>query len=128
MQAIYDTDEESFKSAEEGEGSLDLFFTPLQLISNGFHMIGGQQPFISEDEEENKEEIFEKFESKQFSLEEEEAKEHTPAQEYIDLFTELNPPDQNISKLQEDSTAIYDESSSSENEEYEVDYLSQEEE
>ena len=47
MQAIYDTDEESFKSAEEGEGSLDLCFTPLQLISNSFHMIGGQQPFIS---------------------------------------------------------------------------------
>lgn len=54
MQPIYDTDEEIFKSAKEGEGSLDLCFTPLQLISNGFHMIGGQQPFLSEDEEENK--------------------------------------------------------------------------
>ena len=81
MQSIYDTDEEIFKSAEEGEGSLDLCFTPLQLISNGFHMIRGQQPFILEDEEENKEEIFEQFESKEFSLEEEKEKEHTPAQE-----------------------------------------------
>lgn len=90
MHDIYDTDEEIFKSAEEVEGSLDLCFTPLQLISNGFHMIGGQYPFISEDEVENKEEIFEQFESNEPSLEKEEAMGQTTSEEYMDLFTELN--------------------------------------
>ena len=52
--------------------------------------------------------------------------EQTTAQEYTDLFTELSTSEQNISELQEDSTAIYDESSSSENEEDEGDSLSQE--
>ena len=41
---------------------------------------------------------------------------HTPAQEYIDLFMELSTSEQNISELREDSAAIYDESSSSEDE------------
>ena len=40
-----------------------------------------------------------------------------PAQEYIDLLTELSTSEKNISELQEDNTAIYDESSSSEDEE-----------
>ena len=50
----------------------------------------------------------------------------TPAQKYIDIFTELNPPERNISELQDDTTTIYDESSSLENEEDEGDSLSQE--
>ena len=116
MQGIYDIDEESFKSVEEGEGSLDLCFTPLQLISNGFQMDGGQQRFISDDEEENKGEILEEDVNNEFSLEKEEAMEEDPAQEYMDLFTEPCTSEQNISELQEDNTAIYDESSSSEDE------------
>ena len=40
-----------------------------------------------------------------------------PAQEYIDLLTELITSKKNISELQEDDTAVYDESSSSEDEE-----------
>ena len=49
--------------------------------------------------------------------------EQAPAQEYMDLFTELSTPEQNISELREDSTPKYDESSSSEDE---GDSLSQE--
>ena len=49
--------------------------------------------------------------------------EQDPAQEYMDLFTELNTLEKNVSELQEDNIAIYDESSSSEDEE---DSLSQE--
>ena len=52
--------------------------------------------------------------------------EQDPAQGYIDLFTELSTLEQNTSELQEDSTAIYDESSSSESEADEGDSLSQE--
>ena len=51
--------------------------------------------------------------------------EQTPAQEYIDVFTELSPPNQNISELQEDNTVVYDDSSSSEDNEDEEDFLSQ---
>ena len=51
--------------------------------------------------------------------------EQIPTQEYIDIFTQLNLPDQNISELQEDNTAVYDESSSSKNNEDEEEFLSQ---
>ena len=49
--------------------------------------------------------------------------EQAPAQEYIDLFTELNTSEPNISELREESAAIYNDSSSSEDE---GDTLSQE--
>ena len=49
--------------------------------------------------------------------------EQAPAQEYMDLFTEPCTSEQNISELREDSTPIYDDSSSSEDE---GDSLSQE--
>ena len=49
--------------------------------------------------------------------------EQTTAQEYIDLFMELSTSEQSTSELQEDSAAISDESSNSENE---GDTLSQE--
>ena len=39
-QAIYDTNEERFKNAEEGEESLNLFSASLRFISNSFHVIG----------------------------------------------------------------------------------------
>lgn len=103
---IYDTDGESHES-----------------INNECHEIGHQQSFLSEDEEEGKEEVLEHDESKELTLEEEEAKEYAPAQEHMDLFTEPCTSEQNISELREDSTPIYDESSSSEDE---GDSLSQE--
>ena len=47
-----------------------------------------------------------------------------PAQEYIDLRTELSTSEKNISELQEDNATIYDESSRSESEADEGDSLS----
>ena len=117
MQAIYDTDGESYDSIIADEDSLNLPSALLQIISE----TGNQQFFLSKDEEE----ILEQDESKEHPLEKEEAKEYTPAQECIDLFIELNTSEQNISELQEDSTAIYDESSSSESEADGGDSLSQ---
>ena len=97
---------------------MNLHSALTQIISE----TGSQQFFLSEDEQE----IFEQVESKEPSLEKEEAKEYTPAQEYIDLFTELSTSEQNVLEFQKDSTAIYDESSSSENEADKGDSLSQE--
>ena len=59
---------------------------------------------------------FEQVETKEPSLEKKEAIEQTPAQEYIDLLTELSQLNQNISELGEYNVAIYDESSSSKDE------------
>ena len=112
MQAIYDTDGDSYDSIIVDEDSLNLHSALPQIISEteNHHL-----SFL-EDEEVRKEEIPEQIEIKGPSLEKEKAKEHTPAQEYMDLFTELNTSEQNILELHEDSTAIYDESSGSENE------------
>ena len=74
---------------------------------------GRQQLFLSKEEEESEEEVLEHDESKELTLEEEEAKEYAPAQEHMDLFTEHCTSEHNISELREDSTPIYDESSSS---------------
>ena len=52
-------------------------------------MIGGYQLSFSEGEEENEEEVFEQIEIKGPYLEEEEAKEHTPTQEYIVIVRPL---------------------------------------
>ena len=57
MQAIYDIDEESYESLVAGEDSLNLHSALSQIISNSFHVIGDQQPFISKDEEEDNEEV-----------------------------------------------------------------------
>ena len=76
-QPIYDTDGESYESIVIDEDSLNLHFFPSQTINSN----GDQQPFISKDEEENEEDIFEQAEIKGPSLEKEEVKEHTPAQE-----------------------------------------------
>ena len=109
MQAIYDTDGESYDSIIANEDSLNLHSALPQIISE----TGDQQPSFSEDEEESKEEVLGQDENNEPSPEKEEAKEQTPAQEYMDLFTEISSLEQNISELQEDSTVIYDESSSS---------------
>ena len=122
MQAIYDIDGESYDSIIADEYSLNLHFALPQIISESRN----HQPSFLEDEEVRKERILKKIEIKGPSLEKEEAMEQTTAQEYIDLFTELDTIEQNISELPEDSTAIYDESSSSENEEDEGDSLPQE--
>lgn len=99
MQAIYDTNEESYESLVAGEYSLNIHSALSQIISNSFRVFGNQQPFISKGEEENNEEFFEWVETKEPSLEKQEAMEQTPAQEYMDLFIELSPPNQNISGL-----------------------------
>ena len=88
-------------------------------------MIRNQHPFSSKVEEESNEEIFEQVETKEPSLERVEVIKHTLAQEHGDLFTDFSPLNQNISGLQEDNTAIYDEPSSSDNNEYEEEFLSQ---
>lgn len=108
-QPIYDTDGESYES-----------------ISDECHEIKDQQSFLSEYEEESKEDILEQDENNEPSLQKEEAMEVTSAQEYTDLFTKIGPVEQNISELQEDTTARYDGSSSSDNEEDKGDSLSQE--
>ena len=59
MQAIYDTDQESYEILVAGEDSLNLHSALSQIISNSFHAFGNQQPFISQGEDENNEEIFE---------------------------------------------------------------------
>lgn len=64
MQAIYDTDEESYVSLE---------------------------PFNSEVEEDRNEETFQQVETKDPSLEKKGVIKHTPAQEYNNLFTEPSP-------------------------------------
>ena len=90
-QAIYDIDEESFKNVEEGEESLNLFSTSLQLINNSLHVIGNQQYFNSKAEEEKNEEFLKHDEYKEPSPERVEVIKDTLAQEYNDLFTEYNP-------------------------------------
>ena len=126
IQTIYDTDEESYESWGVSKDSLDIFSASSQIMSNSFYVIGNQQTFSSKVEEESNEEIFEQVETKEPSLEKQEAMEQTPTQEDIYLYTELSPLNQNISELQEDDIAIYDESSSSDYNEDEEVFLSQE--
>lgn len=98
MQTIYDTDEESYEILE---------------------------PFSSKVQEEINEEIFEQVETKEPSLEKEEAIEHTSAQEYNNLFIELSPLKQDTSGLLEDNIVVYDEFSNLDDSEDEEDCLPQ---
>ena len=87
---------------------------PFQSITKSFHIIGNQQSCNSKGEELSNKEFFEQNE---LSLEKEETFKYSPDQEYNNLFTEFSSLNPSILGLQEDNTAKYDESSSSDNEE-----------
>ena len=125
MQAIYDIDEESVESLIADEDSLNLCPVIYQIISNNFHEDVSQQPFSSEDEEESNEETLEQVEYPEPSPERVEVIKEAPAQEYVNIFTEFSPIQQNLPKLQEDNTTKYDDSFSSGCSEDEEDILSQ---
>ena len=124
-QAIYDTDEESYESILAGEYSFNLHSDLYHIISNNFHENGIQQLFNAEDEEESNEETLEQDEYTEPSPERVEVINENPAQEYVNIFTELNTLVQKISELQDDNTAKYDESSSSDDDEDEGVFLSE---
>ena len=81
MQAIYDTDGQSYDSIIADEDALNIHSALPQIISE----TGNHQPSFLEDEKDRKEEVLEQDENNEPSLEKEEAKAQAPAQEYIDL-------------------------------------------
>ena len=99
---------------------------PIQPTRNSFHIIGSQQSISYDDEVEKKEYFLEQDEDKDTSPERIEVIKDTPAQEHDDLFTKYSPLNQSIPRLQGDNTTIYDESSSSDYNEDEEVFISQE--
>ena len=97
----------------------------MQPIRNNFHIIGNQQSISCKVEIKKEEEFLEQDEDKGPSPERIEVIKDTPTQEHDDIFTKYSSLNQSIPGLQEDNTAIYDESSSSDNNEDEEKVLSQ---